>query len=79
MKDIPRQMGYRAAVLGQLLGSCPFMKVSELPTHTGESIAHWRTKVEAWEQGWHECVNERPALSQHDEAAHDAPEMNSHL
>ncbi|WP_369127689.1 CrpP-related protein [Achromobacter xylosoxidans] len=77
MKDAPRHMGYRAAARGQPLDACPFMKVSELPTHTGESFTHWRAKVEAWEQGWYDCVNERPALTA-EEAANNGRGISAH-
>ncbi|CUJ21414.1 CrpP-related protein [Achromobacter xylosoxidans] len=63
MEDAPRYLGYRAAARGQLLESCPFMRPDKLPTRTGENLTEWRKKVEAWEQGWHDCVNERPRVA----------------
>lgn len=77
MKDAPRHMGYRAAAHGQLLESCPFLRADRLPTRTGENLTHWREKVEAWEQGWHDCVKERaPLIRDDDKAAPEASEQD---
>ncbi|WP_392388258.1 CrpP-related protein [Achromobacter xylosoxidans] len=78
MKDAARHMGYRAAARGQSLESCPFMRADKLPTRTGENLTHWREKVEAWEHGWHECVNARlPLIRDEAKAADKAPEKDS--
>lgn len=49
--------GAQAARNGWSLLDCPFLRANEMPGHTGEAIADWRQKVEAWETGWQKEVN----------------------
>lgn len=62
MQDALRHLGYRAAGRGELLESCPYLRAEKLPGSTGESVTQWRMKVEAWERGWRDCVNDRSPL-----------------
>jgi hypothetical protein len=47
-----QKLGAYAARDGLTLWDCPYYRAAEMPGHTGESIAEWREKVEAWESGW---------------------------
>lgn len=49
-----QKLGASAAREGLTLWDCPYYRAVEMPGHTGESIAEWRSKVEAWEAGWKE-------------------------
>ncbi|CAB3710297.1 CrpP-related protein [Achromobacter denitrificans] len=49
--DIQKQ-GAQAAREGLTFWDCPYYRADAMPAHTGETIAEWRDKVEAWEAGW---------------------------
>ncbi|MNY53231.1 hypothetical protein D3C86_1889690 [compost metagenome] len=49
-----QKLGASAAREGLTFWDCPYYRAVEMPGHTGESIAEWRSKVEAWEAGWME-------------------------
>lgn len=53
MHDDIRKQGALAARQGLTLWDCPFYKARAMPGHTGESLAKWQAKVDAWEAGWH--------------------------
>lgn len=51
-RDDIQKLGAQAARDGLTLWDCPYYRAAAMPGHTGESIAEWRSKVEAWEAGW---------------------------
>jgi len=51
-RDDIQKLGAQAARDGLTLWDCPYYRAQAMPAHTGESIAQWRDKVEAWEAGW---------------------------
>ncbi|WP_313619590.1 CrpP-related protein [Achromobacter sp.] len=51
-RDDIQKLGAQAAREGLTLWDCPYYRAAAMPGHTGESIADWRGKVEAWEAGW---------------------------
>lgn len=51
-REYIQKLGAAAARKGLPLWDCPYYRAMQMPGHTGESIAAWRTKVEAWEAGW---------------------------
>lgn len=51
-----QKLGAQAARDGLTLWDCPYYRAAAMPGHTGESISHWRSKVEAWEAGWMEAT-----------------------
>lgn len=52
VRDDVHMLGTLAARGGQTLWDCPYYLTLAMPGHTGEPIAEWRDKVEAWEEGW---------------------------
>lgn len=57
-KDI-RNQGMEAARVGRSLYDCPYFHAKRMPAHTGEPIATWLHRVEAWELGWQEFTDTR--------------------
>ncbi|EHK67282.1 CrpP-related protein [Achromobacter arsenitoxydans] len=55
-RDDIQKLGAQAARDGLTLWDCPYYRAAAMPGHTGESIAEWRDKVEAWEAGWMEVA-----------------------
>jgi hypothetical protein len=51
-RDDIQKLGAKAAREGLTLWDSPFYRAGAMPGHTGESIAEWRSKVEAWKAGW---------------------------
>jgi len=51
-REYIQKLGAAAARKGLTLWDCPYYRAMQMPGHTGESIAEWRSKVEAWEAGW---------------------------
>ncbi len=51
-RDDIQKLGAQAAREGLTLWDCPYYRAAAMPGHTGEPIAEWRSKVEAWEAGW---------------------------
>lgn len=52
-----QKLGAQAARDGLTLWDCPYYRAAAMPGHTGESIAQWRNKVQAWEAGWMEATS----------------------
>lgn len=52
MYESIKQLGAAAARSGMTPWDCPFYRATSMPHHTGEPIAEWMMKVEAWENGW---------------------------
>lgn len=50
--DKLRQQGANARALGRGIFDNPYFRGDNLPAKTGETIAAWQEKVEAWEFGW---------------------------
>jgi hypothetical protein len=46
-----QKLGAKAAREGLSLWDSPYYRAAAMPGHSGESIAEWRSKVEAWEAG----------------------------
>jgi len=55
-RDDIQKLGAQAARDGLTLWDCPYYRAAAMPGHTGEPIAQWRSKVEAWEAGWMEVT-----------------------
>jgi len=51
-REYIQKLGAAAARKGLTLWDCPYYRAMQMPGHTGESIAAWRSKVDAWEAGW---------------------------
>lgn len=54
-EDIERD-GASAAGEGLTLLDCPYFIAQAMPNHTGEAIAEWHAKVDAWETGWRQAT-----------------------
>ncbi|WP_338060092.1 CrpP-related protein [Achromobacter kerstersii] len=53
--DIQKQ-GAEAARKGLSILNCPYLRADAMPAHTGEPIAQWRGRVEAWRRDGKRCV-----------------------
>ncbi|WP_304413497.1 CrpP-related protein [Achromobacter sp. RTa] len=58
-----QKLGALSAQVGLTLLDCPFLRARAMPGHTGERPWEWRTKVEAWEDGWKSEVEKRCTTS----------------
>ncbi|MGE8451502.1 MAG: CrpP-related protein [Pseudomonadales bacterium] len=52
MYDDIQKLGAEAVRKGLSILDCPYLRVDAMPYHTGEPIAQWTRRVEAWEAGW---------------------------
>lgn len=59
-----QKLGAQAARDGLTCWDCPYYRAAAMPGHTGESIAEWHNKVQAWEAGWHEACGAGKPLPQ---------------
>jgi hypothetical protein len=44
--------GANARAIGRSIIDNPFYKPENMPGQTGEEVAEWQLKVDAWELGW---------------------------
>jgi len=54
-----QELGAEAARHGLRLWDCPYYRAAAMPGHTGESIARWLRRVQAWETGWKREIEKR--------------------
>lgn len=62
MYDDIQKQGAEATRKGLSILNCPYLRADAMPAHTGEPIAQWRGRVEAWEAGWKK-VRAAPQIS----------------
>lgn len=62
MREDCYALGMEAARSGLTLLDCPYFRAPALPSCTGEDVGCWKQRVDAWELGWRDAMEQRAIL-----------------